>query len=74
VTFWPRQAELELAALATQCLNTRLGNKAQVELETLAWKQQRNALQVKARRTFTTQQARVKLKRPHPEPKAQTVT
>ena len=71
---WLNMAELELAALATQCLNKRMGNKAEVELETLAWKQQRNALQVKARWTFTTQQARVKLKRLYPEPKVKPST
>ena len=74
VPVWPRQAELELAALATQCLNKRMGNKAEVELETLAWKGQRNALVVKARWTFTTQQARVKLKRLYPEPKVKPST
>ena len=45
-----------------------------LELETLAWKQQHNALEVKARWTFTTQQARVKLKRLYPELKVKPST
>jgi DDE superfamily endonuclease len=63
---WLNMAEIEFAALATQCLDRRIPERATLEKEALAWAHIRN----KARKTvnwkFTKYSAREKLKNKYP--------
>jgi hypothetical protein len=63
---WLNMAEIEFAALATQCLDRRIPERATLEKEALAWADTRN----KARKTvnwkFTKNLAREKLKNKYP--------
>jgi hypothetical protein len=59
-------AELELSALQWQCLRQRLGDRQALERAVAAWVAERN---VPARRIdwrFTTEDARITLKRLYP--------
>jgi hypothetical protein len=64
---WLNAAEIELAALASQCLNRRIESQALLATATLAWQNKRNAAPVKVRWQFTADDARVKL--PHLYPR-----
>ena len=63
---WLNMAEIELGILQRQCLDRRLGDRATVEQEVAAWVRARN----RATRTidwrFTTDDARIKLRRLYP--------
>lgn len=59
---WLNMAEIELSALARQCLNRRLADQATLRQEVTAWTEERNAQVVKVRWRFTTADARIKLK------------
>ena len=63
---WLNMAEIELAALAKQCLARRIGSIEQLRRAVHAWKDERNAAGVEARWQFTTAKARVKLHRLYP--------
>jgi hypothetical protein len=63
---WLNMAEIELAALAKQCLARRLESAAVLEREVTAWEEERNERQVEARWQFTTAKARIKLHRLYP--------
>ncbi|GHO71433.1 hypothetical protein KSC_103250 [Ktedonobacter sp. SOSP1-52] len=63
---WLNMAEIELAVLSGQCLDRRIGKEETLRLEVAAWEAERNAQQVKANWRFTTQDARIKLKRLYP--------
>ena len=67
---WFNMAEIELSALARQCLNCRITDKATLTQEVTAWTEDRNAQVVKVQWRFTTADARIKLK--HLYPKIQT--
>jgi hypothetical protein len=56
-------AELELSALARQCLDRRIESPEALAQEVRAWEQQRNEPGVKLSWSFTTTEAREKLKR-----------
>ena len=56
-------AESELAVLTTQCLSRRIPDKQTLEKEVVAWESHRNKHHAKADWQFTTENARVKLKR-----------
>ena len=59
-------AEIELSALARQCLSRRIGAQEELEREVQAWQQNRNAEAVTINWRFTTVDARIKLKRLYP--------
>jgi transposase len=63
---WLNMAEIELAALAKQCLNRRIASAAELEQEVAAWEEERNDRLVEARWQFTTAKARIKLHRLYP--------
>ncbi len=59
-------AEIELSALARQCLSRRIGTRKGLEGEVLAWQQRRNEETITVNWRFTTANARIKLKRLYP--------
>lgn len=64
---WLDMAESELAVLATQCLDRRIPDKPTLTAEVAAWQNARNRRCVKADWQFTTDHARIKLKRLYPQ-------
>jgi hypothetical protein len=65
---WLNVAESELAVLASQCLNQRLGELRRTRTITAAWKKQRNLERVTITGLFTTAHARRKLSHAYPIP------
>jgi hypothetical protein len=63
---WLDIAEIELSALARQCLDRRIPDQDTLIKEVAAWEQERNAAQVTVDWQFTTADARVKLKHLYP--------
>ena len=63
---WLNMAEIEIGVAQRQCLDRRIGTQEEVERELLAWAAQRNAQQYGTDWRFTTQDARIKLKRLYP--------
>ncbi|MBE3561071.1 MAG: IS630 family transposase [Ktedonobacteraceae bacterium] len=63
---WLNMAEIELAVLTRQCLQRRIGTPEELSREVTAWQQARNAHQVTVNWRFTTQDARIKLKKLYP--------
>jgi hypothetical protein len=63
---WLNMAEIELSVLARQCLDERTEDKPALVRATTAWEARRNAAKAGARWRFTTDDARVKLKRLYP--------
>ena len=63
---WLNMAEIELSALARQCLAERMNDKAHLREQVAAWQASRNAGGVKIDWRFTTADARIKLKRLYP--------
>ncbi len=59
-------AEIELGILSRQCLARRIDNVEQLCLEAKAWEATRNAAGKKVDWQFTTEDARIKLKRLYP--------
>ncbi len=64
---WLNVAEIELSALKGQCLNRRIPSIEQMGKEVAAWQLNRNNRTAKIDRQFTTQDARIKLKRLYPK-------
>jgi DDE superfamily endonuclease len=64
---WLDMAESELAVLTRQCLSRRIPDKHTLEKEVAAWECHRNKHHAKADWQFTTENARVKLKRLYPQ-------
>lgn len=64
---WLDMAEIELSALATQCLNRRIPNSEVLDREVQAWSKKRNTQQVRINWQFRTPDARIKLRRLYPE-------
>jgi transposase len=64
---WLNMAEIELSALARQCLNRRIPDQEMLDAEAQAWAQERNNQVVKVDWRFTTADARVKLKHLYPK-------
>jgi len=52
--------------LTGQCLNRRIGSKEELEREVVAWQRQRNEAQARIDWRFTTDTARIKLKKLYP--------
>jgi hypothetical protein len=63
---WLNMAEIELSALARQCLDRRLPDLETLLREVLAWQNARNSQVVKVQWQFTTADARIKLKHLYP--------
>ena len=63
---WLNMAEIELSVLARQCLAERMDNKARLHEQTAAWQQRRNDYGIKTDWRFTTEDARIKLKKLYP--------
>ena len=63
---WFNMAEIELSHLRRQCLGGRIAVKATLINKVQAWNLQRNARHAKAHWQFTTDDARVKLRRLYP--------
>jgi hypothetical protein len=63
---WLNMAETELSVLATQCLARRIPDPTTLTREVAAWERQRNTAQCRVDWRFTTQDARIKLKRLYP--------
>jgi transposase len=63
---WLNMAEIELAALAKQCLGQRIESFEALTRQVAAWELERNERQVGVKWQFTTAKARVKLHRLYP--------
>jgi len=63
---WLNIAEIELRVLTGQCLNRRIPDKRTLEREICQWQNQRNFRNAKVNWQFTTDDARLKLKRLYP--------
>ena len=63
---WLNMAEIELSVLQRQCLDRRMPNRQTLQLETAAWEQRRNTQLRTIDWRFTTDNARIKLKRLYP--------
>ena len=64
---WLNMAEIELSALARQCLNRRIPDQETLNAEAQAWARERNDRVVKVDWRFTTEDARIKLKHLYPK-------
>ena len=63
---WLNIAEIELSVLSRQCLNRRIDNKEFLISEVSAWNEERNKNAKVVDWQFTTEDARIKLKRLYP--------
>jgi len=63
---WLDMAEIELNVLNNQCLGQRIGTIEKVREEVEAWENARNGFTKKINWQFTTEKARIKLKRLYP--------
>jgi hypothetical protein len=63
---WLNMAEIELHTLNTQCLKRNIATMEEMKTEVLAWQNARNNKDVKINWQFTTDNARIKLKRLYP--------
>jgi DDE superfamily endonuclease len=64
---WLNIAEIELSALTLQCLDRRIPDLETLIQETMQWEQRRNATPKGVDWQFSTQDARIKLKRLYPQ-------
>ena len=64
---WLNVAESELSVLTRQCLGRRIASQAEVATEAVAWNANRNHQQIGVDWQFTTNDARIKLKRLYPK-------
>ncbi|MEM7033803.1 MAG: IS630 family transposase [Chloroflexota bacterium] len=63
---WLNMAEIELSILTNQCLDRRIASKSLLQSEIQAWVQARNSAHSTINWQFTTQDARIKLKKLYP--------
>jgi transposase len=63
---WLNMAEIELHVLSSQCLNRHIHSFEEIEREIEAWQHHRNNKNCKINWRFTTNDARIKLKRLYP--------
>ena len=64
---WLNIAEIELSVFSRQCLNRRIPDLETLRSETEAWQEHRNKIASRVDWRFTTDDARIKLKRLYPE-------
>ena len=63
---WLNMAEIELNALGSQCLDRRIAEKELLVTEVAAWEEQRNQNASTVNWQFTTDDARIKLRKLYP--------
>jgi hypothetical protein len=63
---WLNMAEIELAALAKQCLGRRIASREELEHCVAAWEEDRNEQMTRVKWRFTTAEARIKLHQLYP--------
>ena len=63
---WLNMAEIELSILSNQCLDRRIPNQETLKTEVAAWVNQRNDSSSAMDWRFTTEDARIKLRRLYP--------
>lgn len=63
---WLNMAEIELSALAKQCLNRRIGDIETLAKEAYAWERRRNQIRATVNWRFTKDDAREKFRRHYP--------
>lgn len=63
---WLNMAEIELSALGRQCLSRRIARRETLSHQIACWQDQRNTAQTKVNWQFTTEEARIKLRRLYP--------
>jgi hypothetical protein len=63
---WLNMAEIEMSVLVRQCLSRRIPDQNTLRSEAIAWAQTRNASAATIDWRFTTDDARIKLKRLYP--------
>ena len=63
---WLDMAEIELSILSRQCLNRRISDQETLRHEVEIWAGKRNECKAKMNWQFTTEDARIKLKRLYP--------
>jgi len=64
---WLNIAEIELSVFTEQCLDRRIPDMATLQQEAKAWYRKRNTKQKAVDWQFTTEKARIKLKRLYPQ-------
>ncbi len=63
---WLNMAEIELSILGNPCLNRRIPDQATLMREVAAWQKKRNEILTPMEWRFTTEDARIKLKKLYP--------
>lgn len=63
---WLNVAEMELSVLARQCLDRRIPDQAVLAREVTKWRQQRNDAKTRVNWQFTTDDARIRLRKLYP--------
>ena len=63
---WLDMAEIELSVLTGQCLDRRIGTEPELRAEVVAWEESRNRAEAKVDWRFTTEDARIKLRKLYP--------
>ena len=63
---WLNMAEIEFSILSRQCLNRYIKNEASLIQEIQSWQEDRNKIQATVDWQFTTDNARIKLKKLYP--------
>ncbi len=63
---WLNMAEIELSVLSRQCLDRRVPDFETLQAEIAAWQERRDAAGGEINWRFTTEDARIKLKRLYP--------
>ena len=63
---WLNMAEIELSVLSRQCLSRRIADQATLQHEIQAWQTRRNEQSATVKWQFTTDDARIKLKKLYP--------
>ena len=63
---WLNMAEIELHVLSSQCLNRHIATLDEIKQEIKAWQEHRNNKNCKINWQFSTEDARIKLKRLYP--------
>jgi hypothetical protein len=63
---WLNMAEIEQSVMARQALSRRIPTREAIEQRTTAWQERRNAAEATVDWQFTTDEARIKLKRLYP--------
>jgi len=63
---WLNMAEIEMSVLSRQCLSERMEDIKRLDNEVTAWEEKRNGKETKVDWRFTTEDARIKLKKLYP--------